>query len=587
MTFLSKIGNKLSYLSRIFIYPNSDASIVYNAFFALLMILIISIPDIVLRISGVSSISIHTVVSIVMFILCFFLSFCGTFLKLFIATFIFIIQTVQLNYIYFSGQPLDPFLIPKILVETSDIMENVDFIWKIDPFIVIPFVAIVYFAIKCRKKMYFSLFACIVAFCCFGWLFHKESERSIDEFIVRSTRQTIRNSTSTFAFFLTHIKDITSFDNSLPQKAYASYDVKNVSSDTPRIIVIFFGESTNDRDMSVVNSKCRETTPLLAKFSRDNGDNFLTMSAISGGVATLSSHPLFFNIIREPGNVNCLQTREHNLFKMAKENGYKTHWISTQSIVIPEYSSILADDMHTLERHSIKVKSIHDDYLIKQFSKMDLSKGKHFIVINPRSVHIPYDSNYRHHEKQFDRYIDGVSKRDITLNMYHNNILYLDWLLNELLSIALKKDVDYFLITSDHGEIIGSDGETTHGTGCDMYGHNFLSESVVRVPFLMYSKKKNKKLFQSLKKLGVISHYEISKFVANLIGYDVRNPNEIRDNFFIHDASITGDYKFINYIRQNGEIKKVGSGSVRSHINDIIAKQDAKQEKKSNNETMR
>ena len=580
MIVFSEFLKKLSYLSYIFVIPNKSANIKYNIVFTLLMILIVSIPDIILNISGTGFIIFHTVILIVMFVTCFLLSFCGTFLKILISTFVFITQLMQLNYMYFSGIPIDPLLIPKILTETGDIIENAKVVWKIEPFIIIPFIGIIYYTLKFKKKMYFSIFACTTVVCCFGWLFYTESKRDISKFIIKPTRQTIRNSMTTSAFFLTHVKSINSFDKSLPQKAYVEYSVKKISSNTPRIVVIFWGESTNDRDMSVINKKCRETTPLLTKFSQNHSDNFLAMTAISGSVATLSSTPLFFNMIREPGNIYCLQTMKHNLFKMAKENGYKTHWLSTQSIIIPESSSIFADEMHNFEKHTIKVERKHDDYLIELFNNLDLSKGKHLIVINPRSVHIPYDTNYEHHKEKFEKYTNNLSvnstKRSTTLNMYHNNIIYLDWLLNELLSIAIKKDVDYFFITSDHGEIIGTNGEGIHGTG--LYGHNFLIEDVARVPFLMYSKKKDKKLFRQFKKLGVISHYEISKFIANLIGYDVKNPNEkgALNNFFIHDASIVGDYRFINYIRENGKIKKVNSDSTVNYINNLIAEKKKK-----------
>ena len=184
MIVFSEFLKKLSYLSYIFVIPNKSANIKYNIVFTLLMILIVSIPDIILNISGTGFIIFHTVILIVMFVTCFLLSFCGTFLKILISTFVFITQLMQLNYMYFSGIPIDPLLIPKILTETGDIIENAKVVWKIEPFIIIPFIGIIYYTLKFKKKMYFSIFACTTVVCCFGWLFYTESKRDISKFII-------------------------------------------------------------------------------------------------------------------------------------------------------------------------------------------------------------------------------------------------------------------------------------------------------------------------------------------------------------------------------------------------------------------
>ena len=568
-----------------FVIPKEDVRFKHHLVSTFLLLLLVFLPDVILSVAGKCYINIHLVITAIAVLTCFLLSFSGIVIKILLGLFIFIAQFTQLNYAFVTGFAIEPLLIAKIFQDnTDDLLDNLSAVWHVDLIYFICFVLFLVFNIRKRKFFYFSPFSFIAIFTGCFWLFYNGYNKKMDKFFVSPTRQTIRNSLSSYAFFLTNIKSISKFDTKIVDKAYKKYEVKKITDKTPRVIIIFMGESTNAKDMSLINQDLRDTTPLLKKFAEGNEDHFAYTTAMSGAVGTMASHALFFNMIREPGNVNSIKRIEHNLFKMAKENGYKTHWLSTQSIINPDYSAVFADDIQTQESNAVQYKMKGDDHLIDEFKKMDLSKGKHLVVINPKTAHIPFYKNYIHHKKEFKKFADNKTRIAQEMSAYHNSILYLDWLLNELLSVAIRKDADYFIITSDHGEFIGENGGF-HGFSM---GHNILDMGIVFVPYIVYSKESNKTLMDSIRNTKLTSHYEISKFVAGLLGYEVKNPNDDGKTLFIHEARINGNYKVLPYRIENGEAIKSDPTTAETYMNEIVSKlppeKKLEDEKKSNTE---
>ena len=130
-------------------------------------------------------------------------------------------------------------------------------------------------------------------------MFYYEKARDINNTSPKPTRQTIRNSLSTYGFFLTHITNIHSLENDLDlmkKKAYKPYEVSKINNtnNENRIIILIWGESTNAKDMHIINKKLfRNNTPYLEKFAENNEEHFMFMNAISGATATRASAPLF------------------------------------------------------------------------------------------------------------------------------------------------------------------------------------------------------------------------------------------------------------------------------------------------------
>ena len=583
------ISSVIAFLSNLLLQRKNEYKIKNNIIEAILLCLIMFLPDFILKITGKTYMNVHIIFTIILILFAFLTSFSGIVVKLIVGTFLFVIQLTQTNYMYFSGMPIEPKLIKKIFAEKDDVFEYEHFMYVLPilPFVILPYVFYVWHSFKTRKRTYFSILSAFLIVFSYSFFLKAENKRTIDEKIPKPFRQTILNSLSTYTFFLSHLKSEDSMNSELDdikKKAYIPYQISKIKNNNEenRIVILIWGESTNSKDMHIINNKLfRKNTPKLENFAKKNKNHFMSMTSISGSTATRSSAPLFFNLIKEPGNTLPIRSVSQNLFKMAKENGYKTHWLSSQGIIIPQDSYVFADDMQTAEKHIYAIKKKSDDYLIDLFKKLDLSKGKHLIVLNPRNTHTPYNKNYKHRKAEFEKYTDSKTRKDAELSAYHNCILYLDWWINEILSIAIKKNADYVLFSSDHGDFIGDNPNLKHGNST--FGHNLLDLGITYVPFMIYSKKNNEKMFNKLKEKKIITHYEIGMLMANLIGYNVKNPNLIKDGndnlFFIHDASIIGDYRVIPYVRNDGKIIQKTPISAKKFMKKLISEKERKNKK--------
>ena len=116
---------------------------------------------------------------------------------------------------------------------------------------------------------------------------------------------------------------------------------------------------------------------------------------------------------------------------MAKENGYKTHWISSQENNNVEYGGIVADNVVTsMGIHALKIKKEGDWFLLDLFKNLDLSQGKHFVVVQFKTPHLPYSWNYRGHP-EFEKFKAEPAKVSKTSAEYHNAMLMADELISK------------------------------------------------------------------------------------------------------------------------------------------------------------
>ena len=308
--------------------------------------------------------------------------------------------------------------------------------------------------------------------------------------------------------------------------------VKKDFDDKQKITVIFImGESTNNSSMSLFGYK-RNTTPNLLKWK--NKPNFIYKKAISSGVATSVSLPMFFNFQKEPENVMMAIDKKVNLFKMAEERGFKTLMFS------PQASSTFADigiefidrvNYRDLDRDNFT--RLGDDYSYNLLKKEKLD-DKNFFVIQMRALHYPYERIYEN-LPQFNKFNDeNVAEK---INAYDNAMLYLDDFLNRMLEYVDTLDGKvYFIFTSDHGQMMGEN---------NLWGHSFLHRKVADVPFFIYTKNVSKDELFGIDKIKTPTHYDISKFIAKILGYEVKNPNTLENIYYINGNDIDGSGGFL------------------------------------------
>lgn len=308
---------------------------------------------------------------------------------------------------------------------------------------------------------------------------------------------------------------------------FQPYRVERVSTATPPTIVLVMGESLSHSHMSLFGYG-RETTPRLDALRDDPA--FVAHKAVAGGISTKVSLPTFFNIQREPGHIEHLMRYGSNLFKLAKESGLATHFISAQTANLATYSgSEFADQFVTVEEMGDLYEQKKDGVLLHYLERMDLTRPG-FIVLHQRNSHGPYEKSSL---REFDAWPvpADADRHTYTVNTYDNSIRYTDYLLDTLIKDLRTRTRGpvYLFMTADHAEMMGEGGK---------YGHNMLEPDVVRVPFLFYAIRGDAKVVERIRAMQAPTHYDIGLEIARLLGYRIDNPNATPGRYYVNGLDL-------------------------------------------------
>jgi glucan phosphoethanolaminetransferase (alkaline phosphatase superfamily) len=447
------------------------------------------------------------------------------------------VQVMQFIHHTYFGVPLSPFALHFMQKEMGDVWTEITFFWKdyayILPIIFIPF-AFIYFLNK-KITVLKSWIGIFIISCIFGGIGHRLCTDSAQRFTPNSRRITIYNSLK--AFFGYFIIKYRHYDF----KTYRPYAIeKNQFFERKGSINIVYiiGESCNYRHMSLFGYDANDTTPHLKKLSQMN-DNFIFKVGIAGANSTLSSVKFITNAIYEPDNLRQTSLDVTNLFKLAKQSGFQTFYLSTQSDMF--LSSIggaqYIDHIVTKETDPIQIALKKDLYLLELMQKQNYG-DKNFIVLHQSSVHSPYKTTYGQGYRA-PRIFSGNAKR--ILDDYDNAMLYNDFLIHEMFEFFNKSQYPFHIIwASDHSELLGENGMYGHGSG------NLVPEAA-QIPVLVQSSD-----FIFLKKINdifAITHYEIAKLIAEQIGCDIINPNEEENVFYTNGIDYNGQCGYIRFTK--------------------------------------
>jgi glucan phosphoethanolaminetransferase (alkaline phosphatase superfamily) len=324
-------------------------------------------------------------------------------------------------------------------------------------------------------------------------------------------------------------------------RSYQPYSVAS-SAHAPSHIILFLGESTAPKHWQLYGYD-KATTPRLNELSKQPG--FDKRIGIAAAVTTRVSVPLFMNSQREPNNIQHMRKQRASLFRLAKLAGYQTVFLSTQemdgvsSALSPQHIDVWRE---INELGKLPGKLDHRLLSAVDAAPLDWSKPV-FLVLNPRSCHSPY------HE--FKPEGGSVFAKDVAdagtafrVASYDDCMLYLDGLIADLIGhtgrAASKPGHPLpitFIALSVHGEKLGEDNE---------WGHNHLDLAGALTPLLIYTQNR-----QHLARFGklpcVAPHYEVSRLIAELMGYRIGNPNADGETYFISGSDIAGRAGFIDY----------------------------------------
>jgi hypothetical protein len=234
----------------------------------------------------------------------------------------------------------------------------------------------------------------------------------------------------------------------------------------------------------VIGESMRAKEYLNTKFSFFEKNNYQTI--YSGATNTDVSIPLLINGATRPTKIDL----RNNLFQLAKNNNFHTHFITSQNHQYLKYITPYLDKNNI---HSFQILATQDDIdLINEIKNINFNQNN-FVVLQMQGQHSPY--NFYPNASNFT----GIQTH------YMNSIAYSTDILENVLAIIREnsKKPHIFIFTSDHGELIGENKK---------YGHNRFEQKIYKVPFVYNTTLKQK--------IGKISnHNDIYRLIKYHLGY--------------------------------------------------------------------
>ncbi|MDG6881109.1 Phosphoethanolamine transferase eptB [Phocoenobacter uteri] len=369
------------------------------------------------------------------------------------------------------------------------------------------------------------LFFLVIIFLC-GRAFKSDHDSSI---ILRSNYSRIKANTYSFTNFIGktlpyeffHLSDLPFYTHPKPQ------------ANAPKIknIIFIVGESLSANNAHVFGYP-RNTTPFLDKMLNDK--QAIVKTSYSTGLLTRLSLPPFFNAIPYPNGMKQIDTGNTNLFRLAKEQGFKTNYHSSQ----PEWEMGILNIMgkrwidkvtFPTEKGISLYEGMNDHKLLPYLEKMNLSNDSHFLVLHQRGSHMPYGKYLTEEEKIF--------KGNTPLDNYDSTVYNTDLFIKKVFEFLQKQPNDDWVLiyTSDHGQNVSN---KVYNQGTNI-GANYT------VPVFIYTPNKAlkqtiDKQFEQCKKL---IHHQLATFIINTLGYDM--PISDCKTGVINSGMLSGDEGYL------------------------------------------
>ena len=338
---------------------------------------------------------------------------------------------------------------------------------------------------------------------------------------------------------LPHLVMTSMFQNS--SGAYARVSVAETGMADEMTIVLVMSESLAPQRMSLFGFE-RPTTPMLETLS--SNPMFVAHQGIAAGVGTLTSFYSFWNGVRDPKNQDEFARQTTNIFRLAKNHGFHTTFISSQgNNLLRGAGTRFLDDLITRDSAESDYAQFHDEMLLKHAKQIALG-GRNLIVLHQRSAHGPYAHNYRYHEELAIFPTTGLGYADYQRNSYDNAVRYSDYIIYQLLDFfrSTVQGPLYFIVTSDHGQLLGDNAK-------GLFGHGRLESDIARVPVLFFMPGGDRRIVERVKRLHNPTHFELTELISNLLGYEITDPNAEAGVYYVNGTGSYGRHGYIRVIK--------------------------------------
>jgi len=250
------------------------------------------------------------------------------------------------------------------------------------------------------------------------------------------------------------------------------------------LYIIAIGESASKSHFQIYNYY-RKTTPLLY----DIKDELLVLNnVISPHAYTIGSLTKGLTL----GNVENPEGKyKGSIIQLLNQAGFKTYWVSNQrpigisdtqvtKIAKGATKSVFINIKHTSEN------TPYDEVLLPELNKIISEKGdKKVVFLHMIGEHFHYEKRYPPEFDYFNVDPNTKFKRDDvykTINSYDNAIRYTDTILNEVIKITRKQNVNSFVLYfSDHGQEVYDD--------IDFFGQTIdqmVTKNMFEIPMILW-----------------------------------------------------------------------------------------------------
>lgn len=457
----------------------------------------------------------------------------------------FIVQITEAIYYTFYGQFYGPSEVWLAFVETKDIASGIgDSLGTLGIYFVYLIVAIVFALFFAKRfapnfKKWIAIPCLLAILVMFGGQFYKAINGQMYKFNPDLRHSLLRNGLSAMSYSsMRLIPEAISGENQALVH-YQPYQVSPVpqSQVGKYSIILAIGESLNPHHVSALNYD-RDTTPELSALMKQYAGT--SRIIISNAVSTRVAIPMLVNNLREPDNYFAYKNKSGNIFTNAQKQGYQTAFISAQGLEgLSNWIGI--HDINHWEDTQIRPapEIAADQVLTPSVDKAPLDWNKPFLmVLNSRAPHIPYANDF---PPAFAKYSVPKLSDDVAQkkNEYDDAVRYYDKELASAIRATMAKSKLPVLvfITSDHGERVGEDGR---------FGHSLVEMHTAQVPFIYFSNNAAWN-FDNIASQQPRNHYQLATLINKMLGYNIVNPNQKDDSYYITGGDIRGLSERVTY----------------------------------------
>jgi len=302
-------------------------------------------------------------------------------------------------------------------------------------------------------------------------------------------------------------------------------------------IILIVDESVGGKYLSI-NGYSKETTPFLETIDGSVLTN-LGLAVSGANCSNASNIILMSGICSEdiPDQLGNKILKKPNIFQYMKKAGFKTAYISGQSIKTDLQNYMREEDLKCIDyfyQPSVaytrkSLPKVPEENIIDNLKKFLSTEGNHFVYIVKQGSHVPYEYRYPESSKYFKPTLEygeeiSFSKKERMINSYLNSLRYNVDLFSENFLQEINLSETVVVYTSDHGQsILEQNVLQTHSNTRIVP----ISQGIVPL-FIIHSEED--KMFDGLKR-NVFSHFNIFPTLMYFAGYD---PNDFCDKTFFN-----------------------------------------------------